>query len=175
MLWFWGVLSGIVLASQRFFPWRIVGFGAAWIVVGLLPYSFLLYLNRVPSRHTYMAGVGISLLIACAYLSLRDRELQFSRMRLSTGLALAFLLHNCAYLWFRKLPQYERRAAVSERFLDHARRNPGLIRVRCYPGSAWSAQHSAHMVLGRSLNSVVDATFEKDPIGPDDYCDTSKH
>ena len=175
MVWFWGVLAAVVLASLRMFRHRMVGFGVAWMVIGLLPYSFLLYMNRVPSRHTYMAGVGISLFIASAYLSVRDREPLFRRAVLSATLGLAFLVHNCAYLWLRKLPQYERRAAVSEQFLSYAREHPGLIRVRCYPGSAWTAKHSAHMVLGRPLDSVVDATVEKNPLGPDDYCDDSKH
>ena len=41
--------------------------------VSLLPYSFLTYMPVVPSRHTYLAGVGLALIVAAGFIALREQ------------------------------------------------------------------------------------------------------
>jgi hypothetical protein len=171
LLWPWGVIGGVILGALKKLRTPTTGLALLWMLAGLFPYSFLLYMNRVPSRHTYLAGVGVALIAASAYIALSNRAA--ARGGLGTAFLLVLLLQNSTYLWMKKLPQFERRANVSERFLQYAREHPGPIRVRCYPGSAWTAKHAANAVLGRPLDSVLDATAERGPVNPADYCDTS--
>jgi len=45
-------------------------FFAAFLVLGIIPYSFLTYLDHVPSRNTYLASVGLAGLIGVLFSSL---------------------------------------------------------------------------------------------------------
>jgi hypothetical protein len=74
LFWFWGLASVLVLLALRPSRWRrTLIFAAVWIVVTFLPYSFLTYMPRVPSRHTYLASAGLSLVVAAALLAFRAR------------------------------------------------------------------------------------------------------
>ena len=59
ILWFWGAAAIAVLAVLRSATIRRdVAAALCWTVIALMPYGFLTYMNRVPSRHTYLASVG---------------------------------------------------------------------------------------------------------------------
>ena len=89
------------------------------MVVSLLPYSFLTYMPVVPSRHTYLAGVGLSLIVAAGFVALREQP--GSRRSVVAGVALLILLHNFSYLWIRKQRQYIERAEPTELLVENLR------------------------------------------------------
>ncbi|MCS7023705.1 MAG: hypothetical protein NZV14_02805 [Bryobacteraceae bacterium] len=130
LFWFWGLLAVVTLwlaGWQRAqFLARLSSF---WIVVTLLPYSFLTYMPRVPSRHTYWASAGLSLVVAAGLLALARRG---RAQRLIPWVAALMFAHNAGYLWIKKLPQFKQRAAVTERFVEFARKESRPIRVRCF-------------------------------------------
>ena len=166
MLWFWGVLGLAVVTLFGLWRRRALEFSAVWIVCTLLPYSFLLYMSRVPSRHTYFAAAGLALFIGSAVAMLRDR---WRTRWLLPAFAILVAVHNCGYLWAKKLPQYERRAQATEHFLDFARQHAGVIEVSCrgpYPMDVY--RHAAAVVLNRPVDSVLERSG---PALPDTFCE----
>jgi len=132
LFWVWGLASLAALAAWRARQWLpLLGIATAWIVVTLLPYSFLTYMPRVPSRHTYLASAGLALIFAAGFLTFRERVR--GRRWAVAGLAVAILAHQCVYLWTRKQHQYLVRAAPTEALLQLAREHDGPIRLGCFP------------------------------------------
>lgn len=154
LFWFWGLLAAVAI---WFLDRRPQGFSgvlpAYWIVVTLLPYSFLTYMMRVPSRHTYWASAGLSLFIAGGILALWHRP---SLRRFLPWVAAAMFVHNTSYLWLKKLPQYQERAAVTERFLKFAASEPRAIRVTCFEVSPLVARLAAEIRLGRPGREILE-------------------
>jgi len=103
-MFFWGLAAAAVVGIGK-----TLGFSLAWMVVALLPYSFLTYMGRIPSRHHYFAAVGLALLIGAAGASVRSRW-GARRPWLAPTLAAALVAHNCVYLWVYKHDQYMERA-----------------------------------------------------------------
>jgi len=174
MLWFWGALALIALVVMRPNAWRrLLGISLFWMVVTLVPYSFLAYMNRVPSRHTYLASAGLALLVGAAMLVASERLRQFRNWHMA--LLAVLLLHNCGYLWIKKLPQYQRRAEPTERFLNFAANSEQPIAVQCVPYALDVYIQAAQLVLNRPSTFVVDASRGYDPSsGAVPYCDPSK-
>lgn len=166
MLWIWGLAAAALLLWRRDRPGIRLGAAAlGWMLAALLPYSFLTYMTRVPSRHTYLAAAGLALLAGAAWRARPEGRAW------AAGLALAVVLHNAGYLWVRKLPQYERRMAATERFLDFARRHEGPIVVECSPYAARILDDVASVGLGRAAGTVFDAADGGVPDGAARYCD----
>ncbi|MEO8371666.1 MAG: hypothetical protein ABI806_20935, partial [Candidatus Solibacter sp.] len=81
LLWVWGFVSLLVLFTKTARPWRpLLMLAAVWMAVTLLPYSFLTYMPRVPSRHTYMASVGLSFIVAAGMLAFRQYARRWNRV-----------------------------------------------------------------------------------------------
>ncbi|MEP7362558.1 MAG: hypothetical protein ABI972_04830 [Acidobacteriota bacterium] len=132
LFWFWGALALVAGLWSRSAPFlRTAAIALVWIVVTFLPYVFLTYMPRVPSRHTYWASAGLALLVGAALVQglprLTDRKLVLA------GVVAAMIAHNCGYLWTKKLGQYQERARSTEELIEFSRRTPGLVRVRCFP------------------------------------------
>ena len=112
-VWFWG---GLALASlwplRRRLP-RVLALAAIWLPAALLPYCFLTYTGRVPSRHHYLAGLAVALLIGVAFWHSEQRW----RKQLAVLMAAAFLLSNWSYLWTYKKDQFWRRAEPLESYV----------------------------------------------------------
>ncbi len=163
-LWIWGGLALITLAILwRKVDVKIPALGAVWLVGGLLPYAFLTYMPRIPSRHHYVASVGGAILIALAFWLFLDSR---RNQRLTAAiLACAFIAHNWGYLWVSKKPQFAWRAAVIEGFVDFVSMNPNARVVNgCRElniGEAWKA---VHYRLGLDPEKVILATA--DPSAP---------
>jgi hypothetical protein len=119
--------------------------------ISLVPYSFLTYMDRVPSRQTYFASVGLSLIVATAF-----RAIVASRRRTWTSaLVTIVLVHNCAYLWTKKQAQYERRAEPTEQLLSVYRRNPSSVRIECFPYNRWIAQYAVEIGARRNWTDRI--------------------
>jgi hypothetical protein len=131
ILWIWGVVAAALLWITRRFDRRVIAVAAGWMVVSLLPYSFLTYMTRVPSRHTYLASVALAWLVAAALLAARERFPH--RTAITAGVAIALLVHNLGYLWTRKQAQLAERAQPTERLIQVARESTRPIEVLCFP------------------------------------------
>lgn len=149
LLWFWGVpaLAAVLWLKRRRYRFLLAATGA-WILITFLPYSFLTYMPHVPSRHTYLAGVGLSWLVAAGFLAVRRRLVQWRRWA-PAALALIVLAHNCGYLWTRKQRQYRERAAPTEALVEFAAATDRPVEVRCFPYAPVLAEWVLEMRLNR--------------------------
>lgn len=130
LFWFWGALSLCVLAWQG--AWRVRGrllLAAAWIPLALLPYSFLTYMNRVPSRATYPASFGVALIAGAAWTQVKALR----RRWVPAAVAAAAIVHNAAYVTVWKQRAYEERAEATERLIREARSGSGPISLEGFP------------------------------------------
>lgn len=174
LLWPWGAISLAVLASFGIGRWRsFVAGGFVWIMIALLPYSFLTYMDRVPSRHTYLASVGIAVFMACAWQALERYAMPDKPVLMAVAVA-AILGHNLGYLWTKKFDQYQRRVEPTEQFLRYAEKTTGTVRITCAPYGFEVFRHAAHIRLGWPLNQVLGPDEAADGGVVHDYCDTSK-
>lgn len=157
----WGLAACLVVAPRR--P-AFTGTVLAFCVVVLLPYSFLTYTDHVPSRHAYWAGLGASLIIATAAVMLWDSSQRWLRP-LAVGLAMAFAIHNAAYLWIKKLPQYRARTEATEQFLRFAAQAGPPVAIRCSPYRLEVFEFAAKLQLHWPAGSVVayDQSAPADP------------
>ncbi len=145
LLFIWGFLAVIVLVLSRrrdYVP--LVGTALVWIAVALLPYSFLLYMHRIPSRQTYLASLGLSWIVGAAWTALESRKL-------AAVVLAVVLLENTGVLWIRKRRLFLERAAPTEELLRILRDNPGPVRLHCFPYPAIIAQKAAESI-GRQVD-----------------------
>jgi len=157
-LWIWGIAGLLVLMVFDFRSrLRNITLALCWIFITLLPYSFLTYMPRVPSRHQYLAAVGGSLILALGATTLQER---FKR-RWVIGL-LVFLIgaHHISYLWAAKYPQFRERSEPIEallRYMRNEQKRPVVI--RCFPYSFGEARRAVAMRIGEpETNLILDAT-----------------
>lgn len=134
LLWFWGLVSLLALAYWRAWRWRTVLLAAGiWMIVTLLPYSFLVYMPRVPSRHTYFVSVGLGFIVASAALELRDRVRSSRALPAAAALALIVLFQQTSYIWTRKHAQFALRAEPTERLVELMQNASGPVHLTCFP------------------------------------------
>jgi hypothetical protein len=155
ILWFWGALSVLALLVWKPRGWKpLVAAAFLWIGITLLPFSFLTYMPRIPSRHTYWPSLGVAFLVGAAFLAARERW-RTTRPWAPMALASAIILHTCGYLGLVKHQQYVERAAPTERLLAFARTVKGPIYLECFPYGPETAMYSLQIVLNRSPKEVV--------------------
>lgn len=145
-LWIWGWVALVLLLVLRIRRSPLLVGALVWMFVSLLPYSFLTYMQTVPSRHHYLAAVGCSLVIAKGVQVLCER---FGRSTLIPWCLLVIGLHHSVYLWTAKYRQFERRSEPIEaflRFLDHEPRRP--IVIHCSDYLFAEAQRAAYLRRG---------------------------
>lgn len=124
LMWIWGIAALVLLLLLRSRTlerrhWRVIAFAMLWIIPALAPYSFLSYMGTVPSRHTYLANLGVAVLVGLAgYWAFRRWRKNHAW---AVGLlAAAMLLHNTGYIWLFKKPAFIVRADYTERLIDRA-------------------------------------------------------
>ena len=171
LLWIWGAAAIgllLVLRAER----RIMALSLGWIACTLLPYSFLTYLDRVPSRHLYLASAGLALLVGAAFAVLDERWGRKMRW-VPAVVALVLVTHNVGYLWIKKLGQYERRAEVTERFLRDAAKHQRPIALKCVAYAPDVYRYAVALRLGSLVDRVqpseissADAVEYCDPVHP---------
>ncbi|MCC7233907.1 MAG: hypothetical protein IT163_01310 [Bryobacterales bacterium] len=153
LFWFWGMLAlvaGLATRTQQF--GRVLGTAGIWIVLTFLPYVFLTYMPRVPSRHTYWASAGLALVVGAAFMKALPRLSDKRGLVVAVGAVI--VLHNCLYLWTKKLGQYQERARSTEELLAYSRRTPGTVRVRCFPYGSDIVFYSLEIVEGRRREEI---------------------
>jgi hypothetical protein len=139
--WLYVAVLAFVIAQRRWLP-RETGMGLAWMTVSLLPFVFLTYQNHVPSRHEYLASMGLA-------WSLSTLLANMSPAPLRLGFILAFVSINIGYLWTVKDAQFEQRAAPTTRLLEQLRAHrPASLLVLDFPINPWMARMTARLVPG---------------------------
>lgn len=146
-----GVWGSLAVAALLWFrqraAWRGAALGAVWYLAALMPYAFLTYMPRIPSRHHYLASGGMALLAGLAAALTIPRA---PRPRAAAAaLAAAFLLHNSLYLWLYKMPQFHARAEVTEGLVRMVAEHPGeRVLLRCPLLPLYEAQMAVHYRIG---------------------------
>lgn len=152
VFWFWGAVGvGWILITKPAGYGRILAIGLAWAGLSLIPYSFLTYSLRIPSRQTYLASVGVALI---AGLAVRDFAHKTSTGREWTGrraLVLAvcaiFVIQSTAYLWTKKRRQFLERAAPVEELIAMVRSTRGPVYVACFPTTRLQAESAVELMI----------------------------
>jgi hypothetical protein len=166
MFWVWALLATLAVAAWRRPLWRGLRIPAVWMSIALLPYSFLLYMPVIPSRHTYLASAGLGFVVAAGFSAMRWRFR--TRRWLLAAIALLCVAHHTGYLWTKKRMQFLRRAESTEELVQLARETSGLIYVSCFPYAQEVAEQALIIRLGQSPSRLV---FTKTPPpGVVTYC-----
>ena len=140
LLWVWGFVALALAAFKVVRPKaRLLALSLGWIGVTLLPYSFLTYMLRVPSRHTYLASAGVALLLAASLLALRQSKLHARRAWIAPALATMIVASESAYLWTVIHDRYVLRARPTEMLIEASRRER-TIYASCFPYAPILAQ-----------------------------------
>ena len=92
-------------------------FFLAIIALTIVPYSFLTYLDHIPSRNTYLPSVGLAALTGLLFSALYDRSYMRRGRALCTVFLAAVLFANVAYIWVKKAPQFRERAAPTRELI----------------------------------------------------------
>lgn len=131
MLWVWGLvaLAAVFLWQRQLL--RIAGISFAWMAITLVPYGFLKYMPHVPSRHTYIASVGLALIVGAGFVALYDRWKPGTAAVVLIALAVAG--SEWGFLWTKKYHQFLERAQSTEHFAASLKKKPTKVIVRCFP------------------------------------------
>jgi hypothetical protein len=124
-----------------------------WMGIGFIPYMFVDYMHRIPSRQTYLASAGLAWLMGAAIIAMKERYAKNYKWA-PMVILLLILSHNVAYLWTKKRQHHLERAEPTERLLSLARRVDGPIYVKCFPPNL--AQSHAEAALELILNKPAD-------------------
>ena len=157
MMWLPGFLALGILAWTRDRGYvHLIALSLTWIIITLLPYSFLTYMPFVPSRHTYLASAGLAIIIAAALVSLAQRSPRSRHV--AAGLAVVLVASQTAYVWTKKQAQFEERAAPTERLLEFLAdvEEPVSIGGGCFPYSKDVAEWAVRIRLNREPRFIDD-------------------
>ncbi len=112
LIWPWIYI--LVIANRwiagRWIPLSAFMRALSFLVVAMLPYLFLTYDNHLPSRHVYMASIGLMAFMAWAVARTPSRLFR-------QAFIITFIVFNICYLWIRKDAQFEERAAPTTALL----------------------------------------------------------
>lgn len=155
LLWVWGVVALVCVLVLRRKPFRqLVVMATVWAALALVPYSFLTYMHRIPSRQTYLASVGLAWVVAAGFRAFESR-LRLHRSAVLAAVAVLVLGANVGYLWTKKREQFQDRAAPTEALLALARTTNGPIYMRCYPGPPLVYEAALRVRTGRPASDLV--------------------
>jgi len=155
LLWVWGLLALLLVLLLRMKQYRqLLALSAIWVVLALLPYSFLTYMHRVPSRQTYLASVAAAWVVAAGFWTLHARLRLYRRAALA-AVVVTVLAANIGYLWTAKRRQYLQRAAPTEALLTVARKVDGPIYMRCYPPPRIVYEAALRLETGKPASTLL--------------------
>jgi hypothetical protein len=130
----WDLLLPFGLASAAILLWLrrktdrwLIAFALLWIVLGIVPHSFLTYMPRLASRHTYLASAGLAILFGIAM----KRLSKHIPTRLFRSVILFVLAINLEILWVKKTAQFKERAEPTELLKAAVFQASGPITVDC--------------------------------------------
>jgi len=125
-----------------------------WIGIGFIPYMFVDYMHRIPSRQIYLASAGLAWLMGAAIVIMKERYGK-KYNRLVTAVLLVILLHNVIYLWTKKRQHFMERAQPTERLISLARNVDGPIYVKCFPLAKIHAEAALELTLNKPASALI--------------------
>src|SRR5262245_3597766 len=166
MLWFWGIL-----AAAAVFLWSrsvrnpqsstielrsLIFVSFIWMGIGFIPYMFVDYMHRIPSRQTYLASAGLAWLVGAAIVIMKERCAKNYKWA-PPVILLLILSHNVAYLWTKKRQQFLERAQPTERLIALARSVNGPIFVKCFPPNLapTHAEAALELILNKPADTLI--------------------
>lgn len=133
----------------------------ALLILAIMPYSFLTYLNHIPSRNTYLPSIGLAGLIGIVFASLHGRmRTEGTRMLVVVSLV-ALVTANVTYIWLKKEPQYRERAAPTRELIEtlNAQKFSLLpIQVCQFPLDPWTFSEAVKRFTPFQTEDVILAT-----------------
>jgi hypothetical protein len=153
LFWFWGLLAVIALLLWRT-SLPLLRLALIWIGISLMPYMFVEYVHRIPSRQIYLASAGLSLIVGAAIAVLWERHAP-PRRWIPATLLIVILLHNVFFLWTRKRQQFLERARPTEQLIAAARATNGPIHVRCFPRPPIIGDAAIKLALNKPLGTLI--------------------
>lgn len=153
MLWFWGLSAAIFMILWREIG-RIFLLSLLWIGIGFVPYMFVDYMHRIPSRQIYLASAGLALLMGAAIVIMKERYGKNHKW-IVTSVLLAVLLHNVVYTWTKKREHFLGRAEPTEQLISVARNADGPIFVKCFPLAPIHAEAALEIVLNKPAGALI--------------------
>lgn len=157
LMWVWGAVSLVAIVLLRQWTrWRGVFTAAGlWIAVTLMPYVFLTYMPRIPSRHTYFASVGLAVVVGAGLLAMDEWFRARGWVRVGALLICAVLASEASYIWIAKRPQILARAEPTEALVRFARQHEGPIYLRCFPFFHTVAGSALRIMLHRPESELL--------------------
>lgn len=153
LLWPWGLAALVYLIlKRRSMP--LICYSLLWMAISLIPYIFLTYMYRVPSRQTYLAGAGVAILVGAALYSVWELCAKKRRWVPAT-IMIVMVLHNVGYLWLKKRPQFLERARPTEELIDFARQHDGTLYIECFPLPQLHGDKTIEVALGKPAGTLV--------------------
>ena len=150
----WDLLFPFGLAAIAILVWLrrrgdrlLIAFALLWIVLGIWPHSFLTYMPRLASRHTYLASGGLALLFGVAMARLSKRVPQ----RLFRSLIILVIAINLEIIWVKKMAQFKERAEPTELLKIAAESATGPITVDCTPVPDVVVEDALHSVGAEAI------------------------
>jgi len=127
-----------------------------WMGIGFIPYMFVDYMHRIPSRHTYLASAGLGWLIGAAIVVMKERYAKNYKWA-PPVILLLILSHNVGYLWTKKRQQFLERAQPTERLIALARSVNGPIFVKCFPHNLapTHAEAALELILNKPADTLI--------------------
>ncbi len=124
----WGLVAAAVLTwAKRPGDRQLRSAAVIWMLVGLLPFSFLTYMHQIPSRLTYIATAGLAWLVGAA----AQRLLEERQTAVFAMIAFAVVAVNLEITWVKKMAQFRERAEASERLRQAGAQASGPVAVHC--------------------------------------------
>ena len=133
-------------------------FFSAFLVLAIVPYSFLTYLNHIPSRNTYLSSIGLAGLIGILVTSLYARMTTEWSRRVGILSFCGIVIGNIGYIWWKKDPQFQRRAAPTHELIEilNAHGNQQLpIHVCQFPLDPWVFSETVMRFTSFDTSEVV--------------------
>lgn len=157
------IAIGILAWTRRRADWFRIAFASFWIVAGILPHSFLTYMTRIASRHTYLASAGLALLVGAALVRLSKRIPSLAM----AAVCVAALAANVEILWVKKMAQFRERGEPTELLKIAALNAAGAITVDCTP--------VPDLVVSSALASVNAKAVFRTPENHQEHCFTIEY
>lgn len=122
---------------------RIVQFFLVMLALSIIPYSFLTYLDHLPSRNTYLPSVAVAALVGILFVAVLEMARDRARPVL-VGFFTVIVLANSLYIWIKKEPQFRERAAPTRELIAILNEQPPLrdepVYVCRFPLHVWIGQ-----------------------------------
>lgn len=163
MLMPWGFLAAAAVLATGVYR-RIAAIGLAWMIVALVPYSFLTYSMQIPSRQTYLASAGLAMIVAAGLVAVRERFSAVSRP-VTAAICIVVVAVNLGYLWTKKRRQFLVRAEPTEELIALARSTTGPIYIRCFPRPEIIAEEAVHLGAAQPGRAVIADESEARRVG----------